>query len=129
MPIKELQISFSISVEALAQALAASNHGMKIQVLGTEPEPVKLPAVINGTATPVKALPPPSHSARIFVLGHLKKHPDVTHTSRELIAFCDNFGFKQQSVYNAISILHKEGLVRKYGAGKYRVSKAGLNHG
>lgn len=125
MPIKELKISFSISVEALAAALAASNSGMDIQVLGiAEPPPAPR---LNGKAP--LALPPPSHGARSLLLEHLKAHPEQTFAVKELIVYAATYGFSPQSVYNALTNMHRDSLVRRYTKGQYRISKGGLAHG
>ena len=122
MPIKELQFSFSISVEDLARALATSNSGMKVQVLGSEPE--QLP---NGHA--VKALPPPKRNLRHILLTYLRSRPDRTITTKELAAYAETYGFNPQAVHNATHNMHRDGLIRRYKPGMFRISKAGLTHG
>ena len=123
MPIKELKISFSISVEALAAALASSNSGMDIQVLGTAEQP---PPRVNGKAP--LALPPPTHGARGLLLEHLKANPDQTFTVKELVTYAATYGFNPPSVYNALTNMYRDHLVRRYTKGKYRISKGGLAH-
>jgi len=120
MPIKELNVSFRISVEALAQALATSNSGMHIDVLGTEAPK----QITNGSA---KQLPAPS--ARRFIVAFLRQHPDQTFTTKQLREAAANHGFSASNFYSSLTYARNDGLIRKYAGGKYRIAKAGLANG
>lgn len=127
MPVKELKVSFSISVEALAQALATSNSGMQIDVLATDDTPQI--AKKNGHSEP-KLLPPPSgDSCRALMLSYLRHRPNNTVMIHSLRLYAAEFNFNDQQVYNALLALRYKGLVRKYGRAKYRISKKGLKNG
>jgi hypothetical protein len=121
MPIKELQFSFRISVEALAQALAHSNSEMNIQVLGTEPEQ------LNGSE--VKRLPPPPKShIRNLALAFIKRKGRPV-TTGELADHFVEFGLSKQSAHNVMYNMRIAGWVRRDAKGGHRITKVGLQHG
>jgi hypothetical protein len=122
MPVKQLNVTFNISVEALAQALAHSNSGIQIQALGSEPEPFE-------PAEKPKLLAPPDSLINV-VLRHFKEHPNevVPHEDIKFIAI--QRGRSQKTCDSALYNLKSRGLIRRSGGrGRYRLTAKGRNHG
>lgn len=119
MPIKELQFSFSISVEDLARALALSNSGMKVQVLGTEATEVT-------PATP--ALPAPTRGgARHIISAFMREHDGHSYTVAQLRDVCSPYGYTAEAVYAAIYAMRQSKELRRFTNGAYRLTKRGLH--
>lgn len=119
MPVKELEFSFRITVEALAQALANSNHGVDIKVLGT-------PAIPLNDAEPKQLEPPRKGMPRELILGLMRKDPAKTYPTAMLVAFCANYGVSTKTVYSATYYMRKGGELRKNAAG-WRLTKGAIN--
>lgn len=128
MPIKELNISFTITVEALAQALATSNKGMNIQVLGTATDP-DMDAVLAAEEERLLLPAPQRGGLRSAIIHYLRKSPKTSHTSAELLAFFVPQGYTKHRVWNAISNSKAAGYLARTPRGKnYRLTKKGQNY-
>lgn len=123
MAVKMITVQFDLDVELFTKMLAHSNQGVKFSVYGDDkPQRIEEPER-------QLALPPPKKGVRNVLLPYMQKYPDRTFSTKELVVMAANFGYTESGVYNAIHNMHRDGLLRRYTKGKYRISKAGITHG
>jgi len=123
MAVKMITVQFDLDIELFTKILAHSNQGVKFSVYGDDkPQRIEEPER-------QLTLAPPKKGVRHVLLPYMKKHPDKTFTTKEMIAIASNFGYNESAVYNAVHNMHRDGLLRRYTPGKYRISKAGITHG
>ena len=123
MPVRKVSVVFDLDVELFTRILGAANQGVRFETYGDDK-----PFQVEGPKRQL-ALPAPKEGARHLILAHMKQHPDKTFTTDELVVFVENYGYERKNVHNAMHNMHRDGLIRKYRPGQYRVSKAGMQHG
>jgi hypothetical protein len=149
MAIKQVNFSFSVPIEQLLLLVARGNVGMKVDIMGNDPPPMKVVKQLKNGSAPLLLEGPKSAKAKGVGTGNgprqrgkdangkpitaynaiiraLAKASDHEMQLSELRPVVEGLGLSPGSANSQISLMRERGIARRAGEGVYQLTARGL---